>query len=251
MTSYYFKAVASDGKLRTGTLHADSDRWVAQELRKQGLTPVYVGLEPKKSLEIKLPSFAGRKRKDVLFFTQELSTLLNATVPLDRALLITTELTERPVFRRVLTDILHVLKGGRSLADSLGTRPDYFSDLYINMVRAGEASGSLAIVFERLAEFERTRDDLRNYIISSMVYPILLTLVGFCSVFILLNFVVPRFASIFEQSHIAMPLPTAMMLQASKIVHAYALPILIGLVVFIVAGNMYIRTTKGRLWWDT
>ena len=251
MTSYYFKAVASDGKLRTGTLHADSDRWVAQELRKQGLTPVYVGLEPKKSLEIKLPSFAGRKRKDVLFFTQELSTLLNATVPLDRALLITTELTERPVFRRVLTDILHVLKGGRSLADSLGTRPDYFSDLYINMVRAGEASGSLAVVFERLAEFERTRDDLRNYIISSMVYPILLTLVGFCSVFILLNFVVPRFASIFEQSHIAMPLPTAMMLQASKIVHAYALPILIGLVVFIIAANMYIRTAKGRLWWDT
>src|SRR5437588_973420 len=137
MTSFFFKAVTSDGKLRTGTLHADSDRWVAQELRKQGLTPVYVGLEPKKALEIKLPSFGGRKRRDVLFFTQELSTLLNAGVPLDRALSITSELTERASFRLIVLDVLRVLRGGRSLADSLNTHPDYFSNLFVNMVRAG------------------------------------------------------------------------------------------------------------------
>ena len=70
-----------------------------------------------------------------------------------------------------MLDVLRVLKGGRSLADSLATHPEYFSDLYINMVRAGEASGALATIFERLAEFERSRDDLRNYIISSMIYP--------------------------------------------------------------------------------
>ena len=73
-----------------------------------------------------------------------------------------------------MLDVLRVLKGGRSLADSLGTHPEYFGDLYVNMVRAGEASGALAIIFERLSEFERTRDDLRNYIISSMIYPALL-----------------------------------------------------------------------------
>ena len=87
-------------------------------------------------------------------------------------------MTERPSFRFIVLDVLRVLKGGRSLADSLGTHPDYFSDLYINMVRAGEASGSLAVIFERLAEFERSRDDLRNYIISSMIYPALLACVG-------------------------------------------------------------------------
>ena len=95
-------------------------------------------------------------------------------MPLDRALSITSELTERPHFRTVVLDVLRVLKGGRSLADSLATHPDYFSDLYVNMVRAGEASGSLAAVFERLAEFERSRDELRSYIISSMIYPALL-----------------------------------------------------------------------------
>ena len=251
MTNFFFKAVTSDGKLRTGTLHADSDRWVAQELRKQGLTPVYVGLEPKKSLEIKLPSFTGRKRRDVLFFTQELSTLLNAGVPLDRALSITSELTERASFRLIVMDVLRILRGGRSLADSLGTHPDYFTDLYVNMVRAGEAGGSLAVVFERLAEFERTRDDLRGYIISSMIYPILLILVGMASVFILLNYVVPRFATVFEQSHLAMPLPTKVMLEASKIVHTYALWVFGAIIIFAVSMNAYVRTAKGRLWWDT
>src|SRR5271165_7541004 len=200
MTGYYFKAVAFDGKMRTGVIHADNDRRVAQELRKQGLTPVYVGLEPKKSTELKLPAFKLGKRRDILFFTQELSTLLNAGVPLDRALSITSELTERASFRVLVLDVLRVLKGGKSLADSLATHPEYFSDLFVNMVRAGEASGSLAAVFDRLSEFERTRDDLRSYIVSSMVYPGLLLIVGASSIFVLLNFVVPRFASVFEQS---------------------------------------------------
>ncbi len=79
-------------------------------------------------------------------------------------------------------------RAARSLADSLATHPEYFSDLYINMVRAGEASGALAVVFERLAEFERTRDELRNYIISSMIYPALLACVGLASMLILLIF---------------------------------------------------------------
>src|SRR6185437_13190110 len=107
------------------------------ELRKQGLTPVYVGTEQqkKKGLELKLPSFIRGRQRDVLFFTQEISTLLNSSVPLDRALAITAELTERASFRAVVADILRVLKGGKSLADSLATHPEYFSELYVNMAR--------------------------------------------------------------------------------------------------------------------
>src|SRR5579872_5859453 len=199
MATFFFRAVASDGKLRTGSLSGENEKLVARELRKQGLTPVYVGVAPKgNALEIKLPQWSGARKRDVLFFTQEMSTLLNAGVPLDRALSITSELSERGSFRFIVLDVLRVLKGGRSLADSLATHPDYFSDLFVNMVRAGEASGSLAAVFERLSEFERTRDELRNYIISSMVYPALLATVGVSSILVLLNFVVPRFAGIFE-----------------------------------------------------
>ena len=251
MANYHFKAVASDGKLRTGMLHAETEKWVAQELRKQGLTPVYVGLEQKKSIDLKVPGFGGNRRADVLFFTQELSTLLSAGVPLDRALSITSELTEKPAFRAVMSDVIRVLKGGKSLADSLATHPEYFSNLYINMVRAGEAGGSLASVFERLGEFERTRDDLRSYIISSMMYPALLAIVGMASIFFLLTFVVPRFATVFEQSHMKMPLPTQIMLEASKLVQSFGWMVIAGVIGLIAVMQAYIRTEAGKLSWDT
>ena len=251
MTSFHFKAVASDGQLRTGTINAETDRWVAQELRRQGLTPVYVGTEEKKSFELKLPSFSGAKRRDVLFLTQELSTLLSAGVPLDRAISITAELTERPAFRLLVQDVLRLVKGGKSLADSLASHPEYFSDLYVNMVRAGEASGSLAAVFERLSEFERTRDDLRSYIFSSMAYPILLSIVGIASILVLMNFVVPRFASVFEESRIEMPLPTKILLEGSKFLQSYGWIGITVLVVTAITLFSYVRTSAGRLWWDT
>jgi general secretion pathway protein F len=250
-TAYHFRAVAADGKLRTGTLTAETDKSVAAELRRQGLIPVYVGLDKSSGgFELKLPSFHRGRRKDILFFTQELSTLLNAGVPLDRALSITAELTEKGPFRALVLDVVRVLKGGKSLADSLATHPTHFSELYINMVRAGEASGSLAQIFERLAEFERTRDDLRGYIVSSMIYPALLTLVGFGSIFVLLEFVVPRFALIFSDPRMKIPTPTLLMLQTSAFVQSYWAPTAIALAVAIIAFQAYIRTPAGRLWWD-
>ena len=251
MATFFFRAVANDGKLRMGSLTAESDKTVARELRKQGLTPIYVGIEQKKSFDLKLPALARSHRRDVLFFTQELSTLLNAGIPVDRALSITGELTERSRSRFVVLDILRVLKGGKTLADSLATHPDYFSDLYVNMVRAGEASGSLASVFERLAEFEKSRDELRNYIISSMIYPALLATVGLSSIIVLLTFVVPKFAAVFEDSHMKIPVPTLMMLEVSKVVTAYWWMAASVLLVAAVSFRMYIRTTPGRLWWDT
>jgi general secretion pathway protein F len=250
-TSFFFRAVASDGKLRTGTITAETEKSVAQELKRQGLIPVYVGFEQKKNFELQMPTFARSHRKDVLFFTQELSTLLNAGVPLDRALGITAELTEKSSFRPIVLDVMRVLKGGKSFADSLATHPLHFSELYVNMVRAGEASGSLGTIFERLSEFERTRDDLRGYIISSLIYPALLTLVGLGSVFILLNFVVPRFAAIFSDPRMVIPTPTLLLIKTSAYVRAYSLPAFVALTAAIVAFQVYIRTVTGRLWWDT
>jgi general secretion pathway protein F len=251
-TTFFFRAVASDGKLRSGSLTGDNERLIARELRKQGLTPIYVGVAPKSaSLDIKLPSFGkGGKKKDVLFFTSELSTLLNSGVPLDRALSITAELTVRASFRFIVLDVLRVLKSGKTLADSLSTHPDYFPDLYTNMVRAGEASGSLGVIFERLAEFERTADDLRSYIITAMVYPLLLATVGVASIILLLTYVVPKFASIFKESTMKMPTPTRLMLEASDILRGYwwigAGAIVLGFSIW----TAYVSTEKGRMWWD-
>src|SRR4029077_5859745 len=200
--------------------------------------------------ELKLPVLGRGRRRDVLFFTQELSTLLNAGVPIDRALTITSEITERTHFRFIVLDILRVLKGGKSLADSLAVHPEYFSDLYTNMVRAGEASGALAVIFERLSDFERSRDDLRNYIISSMIYPALLAGVGLTSIVLLLTFVVPRFASIFSDSTMKIPTPTKILLEVSNVVTAWWWVGALAIVITLIAWRVYTRSVAGRLWWD-
>jgi general secretion pathway protein F len=250
-TAYFFRAVAADGKLRTGTLSADTDRHVAAELKRQGLIPVYVGLEQKAGSALKMPTFHAGKRKNILFFTQELATLLNASVPLDRALSITAELTERANFRTLVLDIVRLIKGGKSLADSLASHPAYFSDLYVNMVRAGEASGSLSQIFDRLAEFERTRDDLRSYIVSSLIYPGLLTIVGISSIIVLLEFVVPRFALIFSDPRMTIPVPTQMLLTTSRYLQTYGPVGAIVLAAAILALVAYVRTAGGAMWWDS
>ncbi|HXG31731.1 MAG TPA: type II secretion system F family protein [Bryobacteraceae bacterium] len=251
MTSFHFKAVAADGRVRTGVLAGPSEKHVAAELRRQGLMPVWVGAAPRRSFRWKLPSWVRGRHRDVLFFTQELSSLLSAGVPLDRALAITAELTERPSFRLVLQDVLRLLKSGKPLADSLAAHPDYFSDLFVNMVRAGEASGALAQIFERLAEFERSRDELRNYLISSMIYPALLSLVGLGSIIVLITFVVPRFAAVFQESQMRVPLPAQILIEASHYVRAYGWVLLAAVIAALLAAYSYTRTAAGRLWWDT
>lgn len=251
MASYHFRAVAADGRTRAGTLHGESERDVARELLRQGLTPVYVGTRQAQAVQWKLPTLGAPGRKDVLFFTQELSTLLNAGVPLDRALAITSELTEKTQFRFLVNDVLRLVKGGKSLADALAAHPAQFSELYVNMVRAGEASGSLAQIFERLSTFEESRDELRNYIVSSMVYPVLLMLVGIASVFVLMNFVVPKFAKVFADARIQIPTPTLVMIEVSKFFQDYTWLVLVLVAGALAAHYYYVRTTEGRIWWDT
>jgi general secretion pathway protein F len=146
--------------------------------------------------------------------------------------------------------VLRSIKSGKSLADALAIHPAYFSDLFINMVRAGEASGSLGQIFERLSTFERSRDELRSYIVSSMIYPSLLALVGAGSIFVLLDFVVPRFASVFDDSRMKIPTPTLIMLQLSKVVQDWGWIVTLGIVAAVAAFRLYTKSPAGRLWWD-
>ncbi|GIU74586.1 MAG: type II secretion system protein GspF [Bryobacteraceae bacterium] len=246
----YFRAVTPDGRKRTGVLTAPDEAAAARELRRQGLIPLYVGRSPQGGGQAGRPSLRLGKRRDVLFFTQELATLLAAGVPLDRALAIVAELSARAEFREVVEDVLRAVKGGKSLADALATRPAYFPQIYVNMVRAGEASGSLAQIFERLAEYEKTRDELRGYIVSSLVYPALLTLVGAGSIFILMYYVVPRFAAAFAASSVRIPAMTQALLNLSQWVRDYGLWVLASLAAALAAFRAWIASPAGRYWWD-
>lgn len=250
MATWHFRALGADGRVRTGTLPGDDEKRVVQELRRQGLIPVYVGAQAQGKAGIELPKLQFGKRRDILFFTQELSTLLNAGIPLDRALSITSELGEKAEFRSVVQEILRTLKGGKSLAESLSTKPEYFPDFYVNMVRAGEASGSLAQIFERLSDYEKQKDELRGYIVSSMVYPALLSLVGAGSIFILLYFVVPRFAAVFSDGQMKIPTPTLILLTVSAWVRQWGGWFLLLLTGAVAGFRMYIGSKEGRYWWD-
>ncbi len=250
MPDFYYKAVTAEGKVVEGILARDTEKAAARELTQGGLTPLYVGTQ-KRSEGIDLGAFFRRRpgAKDRLFFTQELSTLLHAGLPLDRALSICAELSDRPAFRTVIQEVLRELKSGRSLADSLGTHPEIFSDLYLNMIRAGEASGSLSPVMERLAASEQASDDLRGYLVSSMIYPTLLAIVGLGSIVLMLGFVIPKFAEVFTESGLPMPAPTRILLALSNWTKEYGWILAVAVVAAAFLFQYLIRDESGRRRW--
>ena len=250
MSTFFYRALAADGKVQTGTLSSEDGRLAARELQRQGLTPVYVGTSKPTNWSFSMPKWRGKRLQDVMHFTEETATLLNAGVPIDRGLSIVGEMTERPDFRTVVGEILRSIRSGKSFAESLAIHDEYFSELYISMIRAGEVSGSLALVMDRLAAFERARDELRGYIVSSLTYPALLIVVASGSIFVILRYVVPRFAEAFASSSIQVPLPMQMLMNASDAIKNYGIPGILLFFMAIVALRIYISKPKGRIKWD-
>ena len=250
MSTFFYRALAPDGKVQTGTLASEDGRLAARELQRQGLTPVYVGTSKPANWSFALPKWGGGRLQDVLRFTEGTATLLNAGVPIDRGLSIVGEMTERPEFRTIVAEILRSIRSGKSFAESLAEHEEHFSELYVSMIRAGEVSGSLALVMDRLAAFERARDELRRYIISSLTYPALLILVASGSIFVILRYVVPRFAAAFQSSSIEMPLPMQVLMNVSEGIGTYGLPGILLFLLAMVGLRIYIKNPQGRLKWD-
>ena len=251
MSIYRYKAVNAQGSFSEGQVDATDTRTAAYRLQSMDLIPLAIE-EPRGRRTSRLPALRLHRvsRKDVLFFTEELATLVRAGLPLDRSLTITAELASKPALRSVINDILKQIKGGKSLAESFAAHPKYFSRLYVNMIRAGEAGGVLDAILGRLVEFERAADELRSYLIAALIYPALLTGVGAASIGILLYFVIPKFAGIFEEMGAAIPPATMAMLWISKMTRNYWWIAAAGLTVVIAGARYLIRTPKGRRIWD-
>src|SRR5438477_9522923 len=249
---FRYKAVNAHGAYSEGQLDAADTRAAVYRLQSMGLIPVSIeepaGRRASRSKGILLQRVS---RKDILFFTEELSTLVHAGLPLDRSLTIAAELASKPALRNVIHDVLKQIKAGGSLAESLSAHPRHFTRLYVNMVRAGEVGGVLDVILSRLVEFERSADELRSYLISALIYPILLTSVGIASIGILLYFVIPKFASIFQEMGAAVPPATMVMLWLSQITRTYWWVALLSIAGVITGIRYSIRTTAGRRAWDT
>lgn len=222
MAQYQYRATDYQGKIVEGSMEAGEERSVVARLQERGLIPLRIGsggaVATVARAPISLPTLGGRrtkiKNKDVLVFTQELSTLLAAGMPLDRSLTTLAELAPGDL-KRVTTEVLNSVRGGTSLAEALAQHPKAFPPLYVNMVKAGEVGGVLDEVLKRLVDYLLNVQELRDEVRSAITYPILLTGVGAVSVAVLLIFVLPKFATMFSDLGQALPLSTRMMLGIS------------------------------------
>ena len=208
MPLYRYKALDARGQLLDGQMEAASDAEVAARLQEQGHLPVEARLASEAGGEsawralFKPKPFAGQR---LVQFTQQLATLLGAGQPLDRALTILLELPEDDVARRTLTDIRDAVRGGASLSAALDRQHGAFGRLYVNMVRAGEAGGSLHETLQRLADYLERSRALRARVINALVYPaILLAMVGLSLLF-LLGYVVPQFSAMYDSLDADLP----------------------------------------------
>ncbi len=254
MATYLYKATDSSGKVVNGTLEAEGERGVVAELHHMGFIPIRITpsrgrgrrLDTDISKQV-LSLFKGVSAKDIVIFTQDLSTLLTAGLPVDRALSILIDAVEKDKMKEVAGAILKTVQEGGYLSDALAKHPKVFSTFYVNMVRAGEAGGVLETVLGRLGEFLESSQDLRDYIKSAMVYPSFLVCVGGVSIIILLTFVIPKFAVIFSDMGQTIPLATRFLLGLSEILRRYWWVILGGSGAIYFLLTRYLRTPAGRL----
>src|SRR5437867_5780812 len=225
MAAFIYKASTMEGKLVEGTMEANDGGTVSIKLQDMGLLPIQVDLASRKTglrREIDLPWKKKRvRRKDILIFTQELHTLVRSGFPLDRSLAVLAQLAESEALSAVIQDVLKEIKGGKSLSDGLGKYPEVFPKIYVNMVKAGEAGGVLDEILGRIASFLETSDNLRSYMVGALIYPVLLAIVGVVSVAILTLFVVPKFATIFHDMGMPLPVPMIILKGCSDILTGY------------------------------
>jgi general secretion pathway protein F len=251
MPEFTYKAVKGRSQIVEGVMAAAAEPELVSELRRMGLLPLEVTLK-EEGRRWSLAAFASKRlsSRDRLDFARQLSTLVRAGLPLDRSLTLCRDLTEKPALRDVIHLALKALRSGKSLADSLEAAGNFFPTLYVAMVRAGEASGTLPSVLDRLVEFEEFSAEMKDYLVSALIYPALLLTVGGAAVAFLLGYVVPRFAQVFAEAGKQLPFPTWVLMQVAEAFRRYGWIAALGIVLGVWLARRWIKTDSGRLTWD-
>jgi len=244
---YSYTATTYEGSVVEGVVEAPDERTAVEKIRNTGIIPIKISV-PKTGVRRKLSLRSSRS--DLLTFTTELSALLGAGLPIDRSLNILSEISEGARMKEVINSVLSGIRGGSSFSEALQRHPDIFPKLYTSMVRAGETGGVLDVVLDKLNEFLETSKELRDSVVSAMVYPLILTVTGGISIVILLTFVIPRFTAIFSEIGGSLPLSTRFILGVSTTLRSLwwvLLPAIAGVFVFV---RFYVKTERGAYKWD-
>jgi general secretion pathway protein F len=229
---YQYQACDDQGNLSTGQLSAESEREAVAQLQARKLVPIRIRTASKQSMSAQGSPI---KSADLVDFTNGLCTLVEARVPIDKALSLLDGITEKEHMKRLVQSIRRDVKEGKSLADAMELRPDVFSRLYVNMIRAGEAGGILDQLLPDLAGFLETAEATRKQIISALIYPLVLLATGILSVTLLLIYVVPQFTAMFEQVGSVVPPSAQFLFNLSAGIKSYGwllFPLLLGLWLF-------------------
>ena len=240
MPAFTYKAVGRDGKSQQGVIEADGLDVATRLLRSRGLTPLKVQ-EGSTDDEGKPPS-----RQEVLSMTSELSVLLRAGLPLDRALKVLIDMDGQPRMRAVLSELLKSVKGGKALSIALQPFEDTFGSFYLSMVRAGEASGQLSAVLDRLVEHLENAKATRDSVVSAMIYPAILLVVAVLSIVVMLGFVVPQFETLFNDMGDALPAMTKGVIAAAEFIKAWGLVLAIFVVLLGVVIQRWASSEAGK-----
>lgn len=260
MPLYQYRAVNHTGRSVTGEMEQSSQEAVIQQLRRQQLHPVSITLAAEGGTQTGLAKTGtqtvrkkGKKRagaEDVLFFTSKLALLLRSGLPLVKAMGIMKGMVSNEEMSLVRESLLDRIKAGAPLSEALQQHQKLFSPLYISMVKAGEQGGNLDKVLDELAQHLERAKALRSSVVSAMIYPAILTVVAFLSVFLLLGFVVPRFEVLFSNMGKALPLPTQIVVELGHLTAQYGWVLVVLIVLAVIAWRRASLRADFREWKD-
>jgi len=244
MPVFAYSARNSTGEIMSGEIELPTRDEVVGWLHRQRLRPVTVNAKAK---DINITFGTGIKTREVVIFTRQFATMINSGLPLVQSLTILAEQTENKAFAKIITEVLNDIQSGQTLADSMRKHPKVFTELYVNMVAAGEAGGILDIILLRLAVFLEKNDALVRKIKSAMTYPAVMLFVVIACTTILLWKVVPVFAGIFIDAGLELPLPTKVVLAASAFLQSYLWLLIVAWIAIGFGIRQYYRTDGGQL----
>src|SRR5438477_3022456 len=238
------------GEVKKGEVEAADEASVQQRLRAMALTNVKIKKKPIQ-ISLKIPGLGGISQKDLVIFTRQFATMIDAGLPLVQCLDILSGQLDNMAFREVLVKVKTKVESGSTLADALGDHPKVFDTLYVQLVAAGEIGGILDTILNRLAQYIETNEKLKSKVKGAMVYPSVVLIVAVGVTVVLLLFVTPTFEKMFKDFGGAMPAPTQIVIDLSKWLQHYIIYLALVIAGVVVAFRAYLNWPKGRVQWDS